>query len=99
MIQSLLIANRGEIACRVIRACQSLGVRAIAVYSEADRDWPHVAEADEAVAIGPAPSRHHSPPKQLTKITARTPVTSANRLTQRSTVSHRRSAANLSPSR
>jgi acetyl-CoA carboxylase biotin carboxylase subunit len=57
VIQSLLIANRGEIARRVIRACQGLGVRAIAVYSDADRDWPHVAEADEAVAIGPAPAR------------------------------------------
>jgi acetyl-CoA carboxylase biotin carboxylase subunit len=57
VIHSLLIANRGEIARRVIRACRRLGVRAIAVYSEADREWPHVAEADEAVEIGPGPAR------------------------------------------
>jgi acetyl-CoA carboxylase biotin carboxylase subunit len=57
LIQSVLIANRGEIACRIIRACRALGIRAVAVYSEADAGWPHVAEADEAILIGPAPAR------------------------------------------
>ena len=52
---SLLIANRGEIACRVMRTAKTMGLRAIAVYSEADADAPHVAMADEAVLIGPAP--------------------------------------------
>ncbi|WP_422737589.1 acetyl-CoA carboxylase biotin carboxylase subunit [Micromonospora sp. WMMD729] len=53
MIESLLVANRGEIARRVIRTAKRLGVRAIAVYSEADADLPFVTEADEAVLIGP----------------------------------------------
>lgn len=57
MMQSLLIANRGEIACRIIRTAQKLGVRTIAVYSDADADALHVREADEAVHIGPAPTR------------------------------------------
>ncbi len=57
MLSSVLVANRGEIARRIIRACRPLGIRAIAVYSEADRDWPHVRDADQAVAIGPAPAR------------------------------------------
>jgi len=57
VLQSVLIANRGEIARRVIRGCRALGIRAVAVYSEADAGWPHVADADEAVLIGPAPAR------------------------------------------
>jgi len=52
-----LIANRGEIARRIIRGCRALGIRSVAVYSEADAGWPHVADADEAVLIGPAPAR------------------------------------------
>jgi acetyl-CoA carboxylase, biotin carboxylase subunit len=54
MIASLLVANRGEIARRIIRTAKRLGIRAIAVYSEADAGLPHVTEADEAVLIGPA---------------------------------------------
>ena len=57
MLESVLVANRGEIARRIFRAAKALGVRTIAVYSEADADWPHAREADEAVLIGPAPAR------------------------------------------
>ena len=56
MIQSLLIANRGEIACRVIRTARGLGIRTVAVYSDADARALHVREADEAVHIGPSPA-------------------------------------------
>ncbi len=57
MLSSVLIANRGEIARRIMRGCRALGLRTVAVYSEADRDWPFVSEADEAVLLGPAPAR------------------------------------------
>ncbi|HKT76609.1 MAG TPA: acetyl/propionyl/methylcrotonyl-CoA carboxylase subunit alpha [Sphingobium sp.] len=57
MLKSLLIANRGEIACRVIRTARRLGVRTIAVYSDADAGALHVREADEAVRVGPSPAR------------------------------------------
>ena len=57
MITSLLIANRGEIACRVIRTARKLGIRTVAVYSDADRQALHVRQADEAVHIGPSPAR------------------------------------------
>jgi acetyl-CoA/propionyl-CoA carboxylase biotin carboxyl carrier protein len=57
VLESVLVANRGEIARRIFRALRGLGIRAIAVYSEADADWPHAREADEAVLIGPAPAR------------------------------------------
>ena len=57
MIQSLLIANRGEIACRIIRTARSMGIRTVAVYSDADAKALHVRMADEAVHIGPSPAR------------------------------------------
>ncbi|GEO86216.1 MULTISPECIES: acetyl-CoA carboxylase biotin carboxylase subunit [Alphaproteobacteria] len=56
MISKLLIANRGEIACRVIKTAKKMGIKTVAVYSDADRDALHVKMADEAVHIGPAPS-------------------------------------------
>ncbi|MDA1081848.1 MAG: acetyl-CoA carboxylase biotin carboxylase subunit [Gemmatimonadetes bacterium] len=56
MFNKVLVANRGEIALRVVRACQELGVRSVAVCSDADAHAPHAREADEVVRIGPAPS-------------------------------------------
>ena len=55
-ISKVLIANRGEIACRIIWTCKEMGLKTVAVHSEADRDALHVKFADEAVCIGPAPS-------------------------------------------
>src|SRR6476659_9807016 len=57
MFKKILIANRGEIACRVIKSARRMGISTVAVYSEADKDARHVELADEAVLLGPAPSR------------------------------------------
>src|SRR5437588_562425 len=53
MFKRILVANRGEIALRVIRACRDLGIETVAVFSEADRDAPYLALADQAICIGP----------------------------------------------
>src|SRR5690606_26380363 len=56
MFSKILIANRGEIALRIIRACRAVGIKSVCVFSEADRDGPWLEMADEAYCIGPAPS-------------------------------------------
>ena len=58
MIQKILIANRGEIALRILRACKKLGIKTVAVHSTVDRQLPHVKMADESICIGPADSRN-----------------------------------------
>ncbi len=57
MFAKILIANRGEIACRIIATARKMGIKTVAVYSEADKDAQHVELADEAVGIGPPPAR------------------------------------------
>ena len=57
MFHKILIANRGEIAIRIIRACREMGIQTVAVYSEADKDALHAQLADEAICIGPAASK------------------------------------------
>ena len=57
MFNKVLIANRGEIACRIIRTLKKMGIQSVAIYSEADTGVRHVLEADEAICIGAAPDR------------------------------------------
>ena len=56
MFEKIVIANRGEIALRILRACKEMGIKTVAVHSQADKDLKHVRLADESVCIGPAPS-------------------------------------------
>ena len=56
MFSKILVANRGEIALRIIRACKEMGLRTVAIYAEPDAESPHVHLADEAVCIGPSPA-------------------------------------------
>ena len=58
MYSKLLIANRGEIACRILRTCRRMGIRTVAIYSEFDKNARHVVEADEAHCVGPASPSH-----------------------------------------
>src|SRR3546814_20937562 len=61
MLDKVVIANRGEIALRILRACHALGIRTVAVHSTVDRNLKHLAMADESVCIGPAPSAESYP--------------------------------------
>ena len=97
MIESLLVANRGEIARRIIRTAKRLGIRAIAVYSEADADLPFVAEADEAVLIGPPnPAQSY---RNVEAILAAAQVDRRRRRSTPATASCRRTPTSPVPSR
>jgi len=76
MFEKILIANRGEIAVRIIRACRELGIKTVAVYSTADKDALHTHLADEAVCIGPAPSRDSY--LDITRVISAAVITKAN---------------------
>ena len=70
MIKKILIANRGEIAVRIVRACAEMGIRSVAVYSEADRHALHVKRADEAHSIGADPLAGYLNPRALVNLAA-----------------------------
>ena len=76
MFKKILIANRGEIALRVIRTCREMGIKTVAVYSTADADSLHVRFADEAGCIGPAPSKDSY--LKITNIIAAAEITNAD---------------------
>ena len=76
MFEKILIANRGEIAVRIIRACRELGIKTVAVYSTADKDALHTHLADESVCIGPAPSRDSY--LDITRVISAAVITKAN---------------------
>src|SRR5512134_846781 len=76
MFKKILIANRGEIALRVIRACRELGIETVAVYSEADRESLHVRFADDDVCIGPPPAK--DPYLRIARIIAAAEITGAD---------------------
>ena len=73
--EKLLIANRGEIACRIIRTAKRMGLRTVAVYSDPDREAMHVALADQAVLIGPAPAQKLFP--RPSRMSTRMPVSAS----------------------
>jgi len=76
MFKKILIANRGEIALRVIRTCREMGIKSVAVYSTADKESLHVRFADEAVCIGPPPSSESY--LRMSRIIAAAEITNAD---------------------
>ncbi|MDZ4153138.1 biotin carboxylase N-terminal domain-containing protein, partial [Methylicorpusculum sp.] len=72
MLRKILIANRGEIAVRIIRACAEMGIRSVAIYSEADRFALHVKKADESYCIGSEPLAGYLNPHALVNLAAST---------------------------
>ena len=87
MLEKVVIANRGEIALRILRACKEMGIRTVAVYSKADRDLLHVRLADEAVCIGPAASKDSY--LNMARILAAAEVTRSSLLTASQTSNFR----------